>query len=77
MLISLKIITYKVLHFDENDDDIVVEGGYVLSKSRIDTIIFADETVPKLEITTFHISDALSRWFIPICIQPDIWTLYR
>lgn len=62
------------------DDAIVIDvgNGHAISFSRdcVTETVMRGETCPKLEIITFHIDNASSRWFIPVCFWPDLWTLY-
>ena len=62
------------------DDIIVIDIGHgyslTLSRDCVVETVMCGEVCPKLEITTFHVDDALEKWFVPICLWPDLFTLY-
>ena len=62
------------------DDIIVIDIGHghslTLSRKCVVETVMRREVCPKLEITTFHMDDALAKWFVPICLWPDLFTLY-
>lgn len=80
-VIAPKIEDTKICNVIELTDDIIVIDigqGHSLSLSRehVTETIVCGEKCPKLKITMFHMDDTLAKWFIPICLSPDIWTLY-
>lgn len=82
----ISFLTPKIEHtnvynvIELTDDIIVIDIGHghslALSRDCVVETVMCGEVCPKLEITTFHIDDALEKWFVPICLWPDLFTLY-
>lgn len=82
----ISFLTPKIEHtnvynvIELTDDIVVIDDGHghslTLSRDCVVETVMCGEVCPKLEIITFHIDDALAKWFIPICLWPDLFTLY-